>query len=403
MTRRAPLALACLLLLAGCGGVTDQSPAAEATPAGTEVGVETAEPTTSPTEAAAGPGVEVRGDLPVDAGRAFGRVLALTGTDVAPRPVVARNRSEWRRLRGREPTPLDRALGFESRRVDTGSPVGYTPREGPVSIAPGNGSSEQVERVLVHEFVHVVQFESGMLPRAGSARTATTDRRKTWLALREGGAVYVTDVYAHRYLDVRNDSAVVAARRERSPTARSALAPYYVGHRYVAARIDDPAALPTVYADPPRTTEQLVHGYSRAEEPPRALTVTARTGASGWVRTGTDTAGELTTRNALTTALSPSRAATAAAGWGTDRLLAFEGTDSNRGWVWVHRWDSPGEADEARAAFAVWADRRSSSPSAYRVARVGPATTAVAFGDRSLVANVTVTGGNGNVTVGTRE
>ncbi|MFB6143050.1 MAG: hypothetical protein ABEJ30_06875 [Halorientalis sp.] len=400
MTSRgvATVLLAFLVVLAGCGGLPGEgSPSASevdspgpdrATPAGNTDGSPTATPSPGT------PTVSER--LGVDVARTFQRVLALTGTDVARRPVRIGNLSEGGRHLSGRPSRLNRALGFAAVQPNWSRPTGLTPPRGPVVLHPGDGSSGAVERTLAHEFTHVVQYERGMLP---DWTPRTTDRRKTLAALREGGAVYVADVYAHRYLAVRNNSALVRELRRRSPTHRSALAPYHFGARYVAARIDDPAALPTVYRSPPRTTEQVIHGGTPATHPEGSLSVTLEPTATNWTRAGTDTVGEMTTRTALATELAPDVAARAAAGWGTDRLLTLH-READVGWAWVHRWDAAGEATAAETALRTYASRRdASSRLDFRAVRVGNRTTALLFGPPALVSGAHVTGEPGNVTV----
>ncbi|WP_136717920.1 hypothetical protein [Halorientalis salina] len=394
-SRLAPVALALLLVLAGCGGSTG---------GGT--------PTNDSTVTTTAPGSQYdvpveNGTLPVDANRTYARVTSLMGTDVDPRPVEVRNWSEWRENLPRvAAAPINDALGYENVSADWSEPTGLTLPTGYVYLHPGEGSPDEIERVLAHEFVHSVQFQGNMFPwldrlRTQDART-TTDEAKVYRSLQEGGAVYVTDAYTERYLDGRNDSAVAREYMDESPTHWSALAPYYFGNRYVADRIDSPANLSVVYEDRPVTTEQLIHNYTRAEEPPAALTVETNATGSDWEYEGNNTLGEMTTRGALGTELNRSRAAAAAAGWGTDELTIFSrtGEDDRFGWAWVHRWDDASEADEAAAALEAYADRRDESGTYdFAFTRVDEGTTALVFGDPALVANATVSGTTGNVSV----
>ncbi|WP_246987059.1 hypothetical protein [Halorientalis marina] len=432
--RVAPLAVALLLLLAGCGsgpgggtateapattdGVSPEPTAADGTGTTTADESETAESPTpgdgTPTPASTDTGAPSytvtveNGTLPINATRTYARVQSLLDSDAEPWPVRVRNLSEWRRSVGRVgASPLNRALGFENVSVDWSEPTGVT-RFGAVYVHPGDGSAGKTERVLAHEFVHLVQYRTTLLPWAGrlTQQRLTTDRLKTRRSLVEGGAVYVADVYAHRYLDVQNNSAYVRNLYESgSATYRSALAQYRFGAQYVAHRIDDPANLSRAYDDHPRTTEQVIHNYSRSEEPPANLSVVVGNTTDEWASLGNNTLGEMTTRTALGTELTPERAAVAATGWGTDHLAVFQHStnDSRFGWAWVLRWDTAAEAGELETALDDYATARDrASPADFRVVSLDDRTVALVFGDPAFVTNATVRA-NGNVTVAVGE
>lgn len=406
--RLVPVAVALLLVLAGCGS----GPADPTTGTG-EQATTTAEtrPTTPGETVTAGgpttvayPVTVENGTLPVNATLTFARVQALLGSDVQPWPVRVRNLSEWRASVQRVgASPLNRALGFENVSVDWAEPTGLT-KFGAVYVHSGDGAAGATERVLAHEFVHLVQYRTNMLPwlRGLRQQRLTTDRLKTRRALVEGGAVYVADAYTRRYLDVRTNSAYVRALyRTESATHRSALAQYYFGAQYVAHRIDDPANLSAVYEDYPRTTEQVMHNYTRAEEPPANLSVRA-TGGGNWTALGNNTLGEMAIRSALGTELPRDRAAAAAAGWGTDRLLVFQHArnESRWGWVLVARWDTPAETDELAAALDTYAAARdAASPYSFRTTTVDDRTVALVFGDPAHVERASVTDSDAGVSV----
>ncbi len=430
--RVVPLAVALLLLLAGCGsgpggGTATEAPATtdgaspEPTAAdGTATTADESETAASPTPGDVTPGsadagaptysVTVEnGTLPVNATRTYARVQSLLDSDTEPWPVRVRNLSEWRRSVGRVgASPLNRALGFENVSVDWSEPTGVT-RFGAVYIHPGDGSTGATERILAHEFVHLVQYREALLPWAGELgqERLTTDRLKTRRSLVEGGAVYVADVYAHRYLDVQNNSAYVRDLYESgSATYRSALAQYRFGARYVAHRIDDPANLSQAYDDHARTTEQVIHNYSRSEEPPANLSVTTDAPSEGWESLGSNTLGEMTARTALGTELDDDRATAAATGWGADHLAVLQHAtnDSRFGWAWVMRWDTATEAAELEAALDDYATARDrASPADFRVASVDDRTVALVFGDPRFVERASIAEADGNVTVAVGE
>jgi hypothetical protein len=411
-----------VFVLADCGGTSDTGTATPgATPAPTTA-TQDAQPTSTittetgdeSTTTAEQPTDEysitiTNGSLPdgVDPNRTFARVQSLLESDVRPQTVEIRNLSEWRQGLPRiAASPLNRALGYENASVNWSQPTGVTrPTTGYVYIHPGNGKAGQTDRVLAHEFVHTIQFRSGMLPWLNDLNQprVTSDLIVTRLALVEGGAVFVADAYTDRYLDVRNNSAFVSDLYEtRSPAYRNALARYYFGHQYIDRRIDSPSELESAYQNYPQTSEQLLHNETRDAEPPANLTLSTNTTDSDWQYQTNDTVGELSTRIHLSTELDRQRAADAAAGWGLDELRLYEHvrTQSRYGWAWVHRWDDESEADEARAALRDFASqRRDDSNLDFEAVRVSDETTALVFGDQEFVDATTVDGSTANVTV----
>ena len=113
------------------------------------------------------------------------------------------------------------------------------------------------------------------------------------------------------------------------------------------------AAVDRVHADPPESTEQVLHParYFATRDRPVTITLggTEALERAGWTRILEDTLGELQVRVLAARALPRDRAARVADGWGGDRLRAFSrGTELAL--VWMTAWDSPAEAAEfARA------------------------------------------------------
>ena len=112
-------------------------------------------------------------------------------------------------------------------------------------------------------------------------------------------------------------------------------------------------AVNAVEADPPDSTEQVLHParYFATRERPRAIRLggTEPLEAAGWVPTLEDTLGELQLRVLARHALPAERAASVADGWAGDRLRAFGRGDALL-LVWMTAWDSPDEAREFAAA-----------------------------------------------------
>jgi hypothetical protein len=215
------------------------------------------------------------------------------------------------------------------------------------------------------------------------------------MAMVEGSAEYVQERYAIRYQNASvNQTAIPDAWTNASAFARLQLAAYEYGSRYFALRIDDPAAVRDVYRNPPRTTEQLLHGDTPDEEPTKSLTVVTNTSNSSYTSLGGSTKGELFTRIALSTELDWNRSARAASGWGMDRLTLFSG--QKNAYAWTLRWDDASEADEFQRAFEEYAAAKESP---FRLERVSDQTVVVSAGTETFVANATATGNDSSVTI----
>ncbi len=381
--------LALALVLAGCSGGT-QPASTETTTPSTASTMTTAATTatTTPETTRDGPdlGIEVQGGtLPFDPNVTFLRVQRMLGTNVTP------------------PGNVMYVPGLDS--------AGQASNTGRVYL------DTKDEAVLAHEFAHSI-----LLRAAPEKAVGHPDATFAGKATVEGAAEYVQMAYARRYLD-RTSSPIDSLPR--NPEAAYFLGRYHYGHRYFEARVDDPSAVVAVHANPPNTSEQVLHGDAPEAEPPRKFLVSAGrnhlASDATWRYAGSDRLGEITLLLTLRTRLSGERAAAGADGWGNDRLVTFEG-DDGRGFAWLVRWDdaanatefvdafreyerapvksfgsTPGYGESPNAEFTqvAWRD----SDAAMDVRRVSPEVTMVAVGPESFVASASASGGNESVTV----
>ncbi|WP_232687098.1 hypothetical protein [Halobacterium zhouii] len=408
--RFAPVALAALLVLAGCAAPVGNAPVA---PGGGSAAVDgpddgaTADANDPPDDtdwqSAAPDGVVVQnGHLDVNANRTFERTQTLLGAEFAGTTVTVRDLSAYKSA-DVSSVAFFRLFGVANPSLDPDQPAGLTTLTGSVYVSPAGATPQRVEQVLAHEFVHVAQVRTEMVPWFGgfSLSTVPLDERLAHGALVEGGAVYATDAYTREHLPnaTLQSERIAAQYANGSSGDRLSLGQYRFGARYVNATVDNPTELASVYDDAPDTTEAVLHPDVR--EKPVALDVDAETENHRRVRSLTGRAGELVTRIVLRDLVARERAVAASEGWGNDRVVLFEPTDAGAtSWVeqsaaWVTRWDSATDADEfaAVARNASWTDNPGY---AYRTVRVDDRTVVVLAGGERFVANATV---SGNVTV----
>jgi len=393
------LALCALLVLAGCAAPAGETPVASAPAA--DDSVNDPEPsanstTTTPDDGSAPEHVVVDGDLPVDANVTFDRVAALLDANYAPTRVVVED------LTGRQTVsysgvPFFAAFGVEAPSGEVTGAAGLTTLDATVYLSPAAADSARVEQVLAHEFVHVAQVREDMVPwfegLAGAADTL--DEQFTRRALVEGGAVYVTDAYTREHQPgVGSQSAQMAAAYANATAGgRVVYGQYHFGARYANATLDGPAELPSLYEDAPATAENVLHPGKTDD--PVALDVTVDAESVDRDRSQTRRAGELLARIVLRQTANRSTAREAAAGWGNDRVVAFD-ADNGSAVAWVTRWDTPGDADEFAAAARSLDDLQTGNE--YRTERVSDDTVVVFAGSEQFVETAEA---SGNVTVAT--
>jgi hypothetical protein len=399
------LALAVLFVTAGC-----QAPTQQDAPATTGDELTTDEPTTeteTETESTdVGEETElvsVTDDLPFRVTPVYDRVGRMLDVEEADRPNTAvrvedpsqsgtlgtASTSGFTNLVGIEPLPSDGQSG--------GVQVGAITQGTQVTLYDHpNATVEWQENVLAHEFVHVYQTR---LPTREGVGELDFRRNRAFLlsAMVEGSAEYVQERYGIRYQNRSVDQTALAdGWQNASAYVRWRVAPYEYGSRYFALRIDDPSRVPDVYENPPRTAEQVLHGYGPDDERAKTLTATLNGSDSEFSKMRGTTKGELFVRLALSTELDWERAASASSGWGMDRLLSISSDDGLDTYAWVLRWDNPAEAAEFEDAFAEYDARNDAS---FRVESVTDETLVVYAGEQSFVENASAAGNSSNVTI----
>ena len=424
------------VVLAGCGAPIAQSP--QATPGESPPTPEQSTPTDDPDETGTNGSAEsqrrainvTNGSLSVDPNRVFDRVQSLQGTDVErPRVVqvfnsIAGFENQSSGVAVERNRDFYRLAGMTSGSVNVTESVtrqknGYVTGFGSIVLYVGANASTVDELLLVaHEFTHYLQLRTGRQERLSKniGGISLTDKRYVLRSVVEGGAVVTTNAYLAAYANTSaTNSEMYTGVQGALPDGHIAKyenGKYVNGDAYMDWRAESPADLSAVYADPPQTSEQVLHQLAPGVEPPAPLEVTVETGEAR-VAAGRDRMGEAFVRTALESAVGEQRAATAAAGWGNDSLHFLRPADGEgeTAYAWVLRWDDAANQTEFQTAYreslaqrgtetgGVWA--LNDSDRSATLAAPTDRTSVVVFGPDSLVRNVSATGRDGDVTVST--
>lgn len=411
--------LAVLVVLAGCGGVVPKpTPEPVETNAPKTASPESPSPTSPDSPTPVEENVSVTGgELPVDPEAVFARVLSMTETDVdAPTIYIESSEDDAPGYLDKEQSPFRQSLGVTSvnRSNESVKLVAYTPADGQsVHIYEWMlDDPSTTERVLGHELVHVVQFETGWGGAMWNSQTRlnydeTHDGYMTYYLVLEGSATYVQDRYERSYQPTLTQTAMERKRaeyRNASALSRLSLARYYYGSQYVAEEVESPADLEEIHLNAPNSTEQVLHNN---RDPIATLSVSAGE-AEGWNVSDRDRMGELFLRIALRTELNRSQAVAGADGWGDDRKIAYTNGEAH-GYAWVLTWDDEANATEFTRLFRNYLEAKATQEngiwvadggnSSYRVERVSEETVVVFLGNESFVTSATTNTENGTVTV----
>jgi hypothetical protein len=272
-------------------------------------------------------------------------------------------------------------LGFVSPRLDyEAAELGllqaqlagyYEPADGTMYMAADLGHDEATA-TLAHELVHALQDQHWGLEERSKYRPGHGDSSEAFSALAEGDATSAMfDVMAAMLapgsgktaLDVPDD-VIVASVREGIGAASagapremltSLAAAYVYGTLFVNAlrRRGGWQAVDLAWADPPTTSEQILHVDKWVtHEGPMPVPAPGRAAlGAGWTVADDDSEGEIGTRVAFEEWMNPRTAAELSAGWGGDRVMLLK-NGSRAALAWRLRYD-PGGDHAARAFVAV--------------------------------------------------
>lgn len=220
------------------------------------------------------------------------------------------------------------------------------------------------DATYAHEYGHALQDQAFDLEAVQAWATDQGDRSIARLALIEGDAMLVMTLWAQRELTseqllelATSSSPEQDAVLDRMPAIlrEQLLFPYTAGLNYVLGLqlTGGWEAVDAAFADPPDTTEQILHP-ERADEPAvevRFPSDLASSMGEGWAEVLQDTLGEFQLGVWLREAgLTSAQADEIGDGWGGDRVVLLEGPAGAWAVAVEIAWDSSADAQEFRAA-----------------------------------------------------
>jgi hypothetical protein len=389
MTRLSVVAVAVLLVLAGCvavpprdagptgtlvdspGGENPQDP--DGDPLGWENGYWYDEPLNVTSE----DGLN-ESELERVAGRTMARIERIRErefTEAVSVEVISRAEYRQRNVFQFQPDPVrDQTwealfvLGESTDSADEledtygGSVVGYY-SGGEIVVVSDDPSGVRLRpSTLSHELTHALQDQQFRTPAGGP----TNDGRLAARSVSEGEANYVMDRYLERCEDDWECLPRSPGGGGAPPTDGvflSLYVPYSDGPALVGSVFERDGwdRVDRLYRDVPASTEQVIHPGKYPAETPLEVTVPDRSKA-GWNRVGTDRLGEATLFGAFVdNGLVPREHLTTdarrynyshpiTAGWGGDRLAVYRNGDEF-GYVFETTWDTRADATEVLDAY----------------------------------------------------
>ncbi len=270
-----------------------------------------------------------------------------------------------------------------------------------VSKSGGLGPTEKI--TFAHEFDHALQDQNFGLSKLQLDSIGEGDRSLARLSIPEGDSTELMTEWASAHLTPAELVQMIGESTDPEQAKilaempdilkDSLLFPYTSGLDLVRSirTAGGWPAVASLYADPPASTEQVLHPEKYAShEAPIAVTFPkdlAKRLGTGWKVDYQDTLGEFQIAEWLRSAgkVPAATASAAAAGWGGDRV-ALVGNGDRSGVVIDTRWDSPAEASEFAAAAQTALDSLGGSHAMIAVDGTDRVTLFVATDDATITA-----------------
>jgi hypothetical protein len=244
-----------------------------------------------------------------------------------------------------------------------------------VTDRPTMGVGDRV--TYAHEFTHSLQDQHYNLSALFARTAGNSDYEEAVRALVEGDATLSMSFYARANLSGM-DIATYQLEQLQSvdlsgilsegggPLVESAAAfPYTDGTNFVSVlyRQGGWREVARAFADPPRSTEQVLHPekFFGGDEPVRVRLPDPRGALGGWRALAEDTLGELYMRIYLERYLPFDQAIRASAGWGGDRYQVLGDDQGHLALALQTAWDGQDEAQEFFDAYSSFVGARGES------------------------------------------
>ena len=234
----------------------------------------------------------------------------------------------------------------------------YNSEDKQMYVVSGTSSFDpQARMTLAHEFTHALQDQHFDLASVLARAEQNGDRSLAISALVEGDATLTMIQYAREFLTPEDLLAIQLQSTEstldRAPlVVRDELSfPYNEGALFAIQLWQEGGygALNQAFADPPVSTEQILHPekYLVREQPVEVQLPDLAAGLGpGWTQLRSDVLGELDLRILLQQFTDPALAERGADGWGGDRFALLESGTGETALMVNTVWDDEGQAGE---------------------------------------------------------
>ena len=233
-------------------------------------------------------------------------------------------------------------------------------------VVTDEGLDALAKFTYAHEYTHALQDANFGLASLDIEEEGQDDRAMARIAFVEGDATVTMFAWALVHLTPAELAEITSMPLPDTTGIPSWLVeqtgvfPYTEGLLWAGQLAGDPLSpdfeeIDAVYADPPDSTEQIVHIEKwEARERPTDVEVVDLAAAlgDGWTEVDDTPIGEAFLRMMLEFHGIPNdQALAASAGWGGDRVVVATGPDEAFAVAWRLAWDTPADADEFVAAY----------------------------------------------------
>jgi hypothetical protein len=366
------LAIIVILSLRGMGVAVAIGPFSSATPIATPSPTATASASGSPSAQAVFSEIEAQ----------VRQLRGLAAPSLAPPQLITRAQlaAELRQRFDRDYPPARRAsdnvllhaLGMLAPKQDvgelqlkllSGQVIGfYDSRSKRMVLVSDSGLDATARMTYAHEYTHALQDKAFGLSALDLQAIGQDDRDLARLALVEGDATTVMFQWALDHLTLEQLEGIaqtpIPDLAGIPPWMVEQLQFPYTAGAQLVSRLQASggwSAVDAAFKDPPASSEQVIDydKYVAHEVPDHvAAPKVAAVLGTGWRESPADTLGEEMVALWLQSlGVSQADAASAAEGWGGDRVIAASGPNSNLAVAWRMTWDAPGDATQFGFAY----------------------------------------------------